>query len=157
MGLTSSKNAPDTRYAAVENAAEPSRRRRGKKRKANVVEDPVRGLSHWHLCRSAIQCIFAPKRLTNLICQFTLRPLTNCHVSVFVIEVVHFHYLNSSHNIILVGRDALQEEVEDDDRVHLRDALQGRQRQRCRRQSIGQELESTQGDKLSLVICLVVN
>ena len=41
MGLTSSKNALDPGNAAVEAAAGPSRKRRGKKRKANVVEDPV--------------------------------------------------------------------------------------------------------------------
>ena len=41
MGLTSSKNAVDPGNAAVEQAAGPSRKRRGKKRKANVVEDPV--------------------------------------------------------------------------------------------------------------------
>ena len=47
MGLTSSKNALDPGNAAVETAAAgPSRKRRGKKRKANVVEDPVSWLSN---------------------------------------------------------------------------------------------------------------
>ena len=46
MGLTSSKSAPDAGNAAVESAAGPSKRRRGKKRKANVVEDPVCWSSH---------------------------------------------------------------------------------------------------------------
>ena len=45
-----------------------------------------------------------------------------------------------------VGRDTVQEEAEDDDRVHLRDSLQGRQGQRRRGQGLGKELEPSQGN-----------